>query len=664
MGMAASQARLLSITSRMADNELRAQIINNSKMRLATESSKVSEEYVSALNSATMMMSNYDVDGNSQYQKLTFNSLTSYSAHNSQYGLVSSNGQLLVSETDYDNYKASLQADDPLTEFLGKYGLEYGTKYFDNLTDLDKYELGGTEDYPGKSYTAAELEAMYTGTTYNGVDHEGWTNLLNSSTYNNFMEAYENYALATKTYNKQMYKTMISDVFTDNTTWQELGATINNETSPTINGMYTNMQSILNYVNSYTTTNPAKLDLNDVAAKDFYENLTTDINAITLSGSNAILHDTEGITYSGTDAYFGNTYTRTDDGSDIYQYKTVKNSSGGYDLYYVSTNTDGDCENPNYAPKTDAAGNQITITAATGNITLEDVFSYVDDDDNTQTGTESITYKNLYSALNAKSGEVETEQFIDAEELQAYVQSIYSFVENNMYKVMNKEAFVDSSDPAMVAAKTEYESLAETISRTLFGVNDKNIYTNLLDMGWIINNSKKDGYNDANGVVQILTDVNVLNDLFDVFGEPQWGWIDKNNSSEDADAKAQWYTNLFNRMKDGCKVIEKGLASSNEWIQFAFESGLVTMEQVDTNNNWVSTIYTNCSNITEVTDDIAVTKAEAEYNKAMNAIETKDQRYDMELKNIDTEHNSLQTEYDSVKSVIDKNIERSFKMYS
>ena len=36
MGMAASQARLLSITSRMSDNELRAQIINNSKMRLAT----------------------------------------------------------------------------------------------------------------------------------------------------------------------------------------------------------------------------------------------------------------------------------------------------------------------------------------------------------------------------------------------------------------------------------------------------------------------------------------------------------------------------------------------------------------------------------------------------------------------------------------------------
>jgi len=48
----------------------------------------------------------------------------------------------------------------------------------------------------------------------------------------------------------------------------------------------------------------------------------------------------------------------------------------------------------------------------------------------------------------------------------------------------------------------------------------------------------------------------------------------------------------------------------------------------------------------------------------MNKIEAKDQRYDLELKNIDTEHNSLQTEYESIKSAIDKNIERTFKLYS
>ncbi len=70
MGMAAGQARLLSITSRMSDNELRAQIINNNKMRLATQSSQASEAYVTALNEAQMMFTNYDADNNTSYQKL------------------------------------------------------------------------------------------------------------------------------------------------------------------------------------------------------------------------------------------------------------------------------------------------------------------------------------------------------------------------------------------------------------------------------------------------------------------------------------------------------------------------------------------------------------------------------------------------------------------
>ena len=64
MGMAASQARLLSITSRMSDNELRSQLINNQKIRLATESAKASERYVAALNNTKMMYSAYDVKGN------------------------------------------------------------------------------------------------------------------------------------------------------------------------------------------------------------------------------------------------------------------------------------------------------------------------------------------------------------------------------------------------------------------------------------------------------------------------------------------------------------------------------------------------------------------------------------------------------------------------
>ena len=143
MGMAASQARLLSITSRMSDNELRSQLINNAKMRLTTDSSKASEKYLAALNEAQMMFSNYDTAGNSQYQQLTFSNLTSYSAYNNQYGLVNKSGQLLISENDASKYTEALDkakadpdvdVNDPdsvnskaLEEFLKSYGLEKTT---------------------------------------------------------------------------------------------------------------------------------------------------------------------------------------------------------------------------------------------------------------------------------------------------------------------------------------------------------------------------------------------------------------------------------------------------------------------------------------------------------------------------------------------------------
>ena len=57
-------------------------------------------------------------------------------------------------------------------------------------------------------------------------------------------------------------------------------------------------------------------------------------------------------------------------------------------------------------------------------------------------------------------------------------------------------------------------------------------------------------------------------------------------------------------------------------------------------------------------------KAETEYNQALREIEAKDKEYDTQIKKLDTEHNALQTEYDSIKSVIEKNVERSFKIFS
>jgi hypothetical protein len=48
----------------------------------------------------------------------------------------------------------------------------------------------------------------------------------------------------------------------------------------------------------------------------------------------------------------------------------------------------------------------------------------------------------------------------------------------------------------------------------------------------------------------------------------------------------------------------------------------------------------------------------------MNKIQAKDKQYDIQLKNIDTEHEALKQEYETIKDVINKNVERNFKLFT
>ena len=115
--------------------------------------------------------------------------------------------------------------------------------------------------------------------------------------------------------------------------------------------------------------------------------------------------------------------------------------------------------------------------------------------------------------------------------------------------------------------------------------------------------------------------------------------------------------------------------NSPEWLQFALEHGVVTLEKVNfaapseegdglSDVQWVSTIYTSVADIVEQKDETAATKAEIKYNHQMREIEAKDKEYDNQIKLLDTEHNALQTEYESIKGTIEKNVERTFKAFS
>ncbi len=675
MGMAASQARLLSITSRMADNELRAQIVNNSKMRLATESSRVSEEYVSALNSATMMISNYDAAGTSQYQKLTYNALTAYSSHNNQYGLVNANGKLLVSETDATNFK---DANGDIDNFLSQYGLIYSSTFFTpEVLGADTINLENISELTGATYQIGqydveELKAMYEGGVgpSTGIDHIGYNQALQSFQYANYTDYYNEFIAADDAYQMETQKAIEQSLFTTNYQTQ-----INNVSSATYPADWYKLKDALTYVrNQYNAlTSSGELNAATEYAKtldSMLSNYSSSTNPPTLTSIETIDRDSSGNLVIGKrgDGSYAITLTKTSG--------STYNVTGGAAYTETRSITDaaGNSTNADLEYSVGGISSSINLGSSTAQMYFTTYVKQDDDNDVTdgyekQLSKIEYTLKNFdltnntvkmsHKVANDENGFEEARSYV-LEVLQLYGQAA---------NYVNRDKFTTGGTPANTA-KNNYNAARERLLDFIFGranrptAPDGTIIEGneafLQDPGWII--AKFNGQTSQD--FEVIKDIYVLDVLFDTYGEPAFGWIDENNPEENADAKVQWYTNLFERMQKGYQVLEDGLARSNEWIQFALESGLVTMEQVDNNKVWTGMTHANCSDITEVTDDAAVARAEAEYNKAMNNIENKDKRFDIELKNIDTEHNSLQTEYDSVKSVISENIKRSFKIYS
>ena len=107
MGMSASQARLLAITSRMNDIELRSQQIANTKIRLADESEQVAQKYTNALNASKFTFTNYDEGGKTQVVSMTVSNMSSLG---SNYRLVDSNGKRVASKSQAQSFQTAISA--------------------------------------------------------------------------------------------------------------------------------------------------------------------------------------------------------------------------------------------------------------------------------------------------------------------------------------------------------------------------------------------------------------------------------------------------------------------------------------------------------------------------------------------------------------------------
>ena len=136
-----------------------------------------------------------------------------------------------------------------------------------------------------------------------------------------------------------------------------------------------------------------------------------------------------------------------------------------------------------------------------------------------------------------------------------------------------------------------------------------------------------------------------------------------------SDPAESYYTNIFKEMQvSGCYAETAENLASEDWLYGQLNNNTLSLEKYSStanngNGGFVSSSVSTDTSFVNTSDQTAISKATAEYNYEMGRINAKDKRYDLQLKNIDTEHNAVQTEVDSVKKVIDKNIERNFKIF-
>ena len=154
----------------------------------------------------------------------------------------------------------------------------------------------------------------------------------------------------------------------------------------------------------------------------------------------------------------------------------------------------------------------------------------------------------------------------------------------------------------------------------------------------------------------------IWNDWTPKYEQKETGnWIDGNGNVIDQDAydvlseadKAK----CTKEMKDTSKIVND---KTGPEILEGINNG--SMRIVDANGEAISLSSTTGFTQTYYTDDDA--RAEAQYNTKTASIQVKEKRLQNDLQQVETQQKACDTEIDSVKKVMEKNIERTFKVFS
>lgn len=554
MGLAASQARLLSLTARQHTVEGRAQYLQAQKLRLANESDRVYENYVNALDATSIQTKSYDSNGKVHWLDGSLNNLMRYDADDKSLGNIYyvqdiNSGKLYMPTNLVNAYNSS---NNDVFQFLNNMGIKYekdvyNNEYMDALRTVNAYKNEGYDTFP---YSQAQVE------TYKSLRSET-LNPAKSSTYNNADELYKLVSFSESTTNKGVYYP------SDKTQYSALLAQLDNIKGTSY---YTGTnKTIIDYISSF-----------DVSA------IFADTSNIT--NLSATTNEPDKTLYVYWDKAKENEKENEEDKQQIDELTKLKMLLNGGSWKKTSST---------FNIKEPLTGTILTDEATTtGNI-------YTDDMQNTLNAYTGTNNANIGEALVKMASDIK-----DSE-----------------------------TNKALTTANNNFQTFFTSI-----GTTQEEFETKL---------SNYNTYNNA---------------VADLSTKDQTTY-----TKYEDDNLGPYYEQIFNAIEaaGGCTEITTENAKSGSWLTNMVKNAQVVLATFDNDKKELDNI-TASSNVglREISNDREITKADSEYEADMEAINSKETKYNTQLNQLESERNAIKTEIESLKQIREDNISSTFKLFS
>lgn len=602
MGLASGQARLLSITARLTDNEYRSQRLTNARLNLEKLSEDARIDYQEALSNNKFVYLGFNSSGKKEKTDLTPTVLWQYQPRKNQYAVINQAGNILVSNLDAKNYRET----DNLAEFLKRYDcLE---NYGKTETIIEQVKERNKDYDNWVAPEQLEPETVFDdklAEIFKNASKHCYNNAHSLNKCDCYLHVLAHMLILVEGENYNNYDPNISDytVWVDDLKFYE-------------GDLKTSTGAILDNSNSLNKSSPKSKIYGSNINYGAYSNAMIDISVALREG-----YEIDGKKYTvmahELEDYEGRV-NMSDETKKLLSDEYIKGESPSDFQILMS----------NYYKDND--GNIKLKTLQQKSI---DVYYLVNDFYMEEKGGNSTC---MFGGNNR-------EEWSDN-----YLNNYVPLIETLS---IDMESFLLDEFEPQENPYEEYEYVpvpktTYTEELTIKDPEKAQWYTNL----WYRMNGMDEPeriYKDINDVVndrqEDTTRIDYLLKLFD---------IEKNT------------------YKDYYEVLPENLAESNDWLNNALAQGWVTLQKagasrtVDTDKfKWSDIIYTNATDIITEENSEAIAKAEAKYSQILSDIDSQDKRYQMQIRSLDSEHNALQTEYNSVKSAVDKNVDRSFKVF-